>query len=70
MDTLMIKIQPDKKDFFLALLKELAFVEVAETFTEEEQKYIKAVQESEDDIQKGDIIPHEALKKEIHTWRK
>ena len=68
MDTLMIKIQPNKKDFFLALLKEFAFVEVAETFTEEqEQYYIQAVEESEKDIEQGNVIAHEDIKKEIQA---
>ena len=71
MDTLMIKIQPEKKDFFLALLKEFSFVVVEESFTTEEEKYyIEAVDESEEDIKSGRVIAHEDLKKEIHTWRK
>lgn len=60
MDTLMIKIQPDKKDFFLALLKEFSFVVVEESFTTEEEKYyIEAIEESEEDIKQGRGIAHE-----------
>jgi len=38
MDTLMLKIPSDKKDFFLALINELSFVQVEESYTQEEQQ--------------------------------
>lgn len=71
MDTLMLKIPSDKKDFFLALINELSFVQVEESYTQEEQQaYVSAIIESEQDIEAGRVTSHENLKKEIHKWRK
>ncbi|MFN0200691.1 MAG: hypothetical protein ACKVTZ_04190 [Bacteroidia bacterium] len=66
METIVLHIPTDKKDFFLSLLKELSFVKV-----EEPQKaYIAAILESEKDIAEGKTISQEDLKVEIHSWRK
>ena len=71
MDTLMLKIPSEKKDFFLALIDELPFVQLEESYTqEEEQAYVSAILESEQDIEAGRVTTHEKFKKEIHTWRK
>ncbi len=71
MDTLMLKIPSDKKDFFMALVKELSFVQVDDFYTEEEEKaYVSSILESEEDIENGRVISHENLKKENLTWRK
>ncbi len=70
METLIVKIQTDKKDFFLALLQELSFVEVLESFDQElETAYIEAIEESEKDIETGQTITHQALKEEVKQWR-
>jgi predicted transcriptional regulator len=71
MDTLLIKIPTDKREFFLSLLRELAFVQVEETFTEEqEQVYLAAVLESEADIAEGRLITQEDLEKEVKSWQR
>ena len=71
MDTLMLKIPSEKKDFFLALINELPFVQLEESYTDKEQQaYVNAILESEKDIEAGRVTTHENLKKEIHTWRK
>jgi len=70
METLGVKIEADKKDFFLALLQELSFVEVIDSSEQElETAYIEAVKESEKDIETGQTITHEALKEEVKQWR-
>jgi len=70
MDTLMLKIPSDKKDFFF-LINELPFVQLEDSYTQEEQQaYVDAILESEQDIEAGRVTSHENLKKEIHTWRK
>jgi predicted transcriptional regulator len=67
----MIKIPSDKKEFFLALLGELSFVHVEESFTDEqEQLYLAAVLESEEDIEGGRLISQEELQKEIRLWQR
>lgn len=71
MDTLLIKIPSDKREFFLALLQELTFVQVEERFTEEEERaYLAAVLESEEDIENGRFISQEELQKEVQLWRR
>lgn len=65
----MIKIPSDKKEFFLALLGELSFVQVEESFTDEqEQLYLAAVLESEEDIEGGRFISQEELQNEIQMF--
>lgn len=66
METIVLHIPTEKKDFFLSLLKELSFVKV-----EEPQKaYLAAIIESENDISEGKTIAQEDVKVEIHSWRK
>lgn len=64
----MIKIQPDKKDFFLALLKEFAFVEVAEMFTDAEEKDSNFAKNTNTEVKK--ITPEpEAWKRLFGAWK-
>lgn len=69
MDTLVIKVQEEKRDFLLQLLNALDFVEVElGEISDTEQVYLEAVAESEADIEAGDVMPHEAVKEMIKSW--
>jgi hypothetical protein len=74
METLLLKVEPDKKDFLLTLLHEFAFVEIiSENYQQEEEIDIfdeldahqqtvlmQAIEESEDE---ENLIPHEEVMK-------
>lgn len=69
MNTLVVKVQEDKRDFLLQLLHALDFVEVeSEGFSETEQVYIEAITESESEIEAGNTMPHQAVKEMIKSW--
>ena len=73
METYLIQIPPDKKDFFLNLMKELDFVQISENETGTyltNEEYIRAIVESEKDIENGDVISHDELKNEVKSWLK
>ncbi|MDX2305701.1 MAG: hypothetical protein NW226_23040 [Microscillaceae bacterium] len=67
MDTLVLKIESEKKEFFLSLLKELSFVQLEESYTEEQElHHIKAIEESEEDIVNHRVISHEDIQQEMY----
>ncbi|MEM9885408.1 MAG: hypothetical protein AAF849_05905 [Bacteroidota bacterium] len=69
MNTLVVKVKEDKRDFLLQLLHALDFVEVeSEELSETEQIYIEAIAESEADIEAGNTMPHQAVKEVIKSW--
>jgi hypothetical protein len=73
METFYIQIPSGKREFFLKLMNELSFVKISESsdlLTKEEKDYIGAILESENDIEQGNVISHEMLKKEVRTWMK
>lgn len=66
METIILHIPTDKKDFFMSLLKELSFVEV-----EESSKILeRAILKSEKDIAEGKTVDHDELKSKILSWKK
>lgn len=70
MDILLLKVQPEKKDFLMTLLEELSFVTVEDNYSEEEEKlYTEAILESEENIEKGEVLTQSELEKNIQTWR-
>lgn len=73
METYYIQIPTNKKDFFLSLMKELDFVKISDNFQDFEhntEEYIRAILDSEEDIEQGNVISHSELKKEVQTWLK
>ncbi|RLD64865.1 MAG: hypothetical protein DRI95_09950 [Bacteroidetes bacterium] len=72
METYFIQIPPNKKDFFLNLMKELDFVQISENKTETSltnEEYIRGIIESEVDIEQGKVISHSDIKREVKSWR-
>jgi len=71
MDTVILKIDSNKKDFFLNLMHEFSFIKDVETVSESEsEQYRLAVEQSEQDFKDGNFKTHNDLKAEIVSWRR
>ena len=70
METVILKIDSHKKEFFLSLMEEFSFIKDIKMVSETESEYYQAaIALSEQDFKTGNFKTHDTVKNTIAAWR-